>query len=131
MAATTQRNGNTKGKLKELQTCRIFFSSPFGGMEDEREELTRKYFPQIQHACNAKGIQFVAVDMRWGITSQAADQAQVINICLREVDRSDLFVGFFGQVCAEHLFSFSSHSKFSLNLIFFSLFLCNVLIISL
>ncbi|XP_076442546.1 TPR repeat-containing protein DDB_G0287407-like isoform X2 [Babylonia areolata] len=66
-------------------------------MEEEREELTRKYFPQIHHACNAKGIQFVAVDMRWGITSQAAENAQVINICLREIDRSDIFVGFFGQ----------------------------------
>ncbi|KAK7504283.1 hypothetical protein BaRGS_00004587 [Batillaria attramentaria] len=86
-----------KTKLREPGTCRIFFSSPFGGMEEEREELTRKYFPQIQHACNMHGVQFVAVDMRWGITSQAADDAQVINICLREVDRSDIFVGFFGQ----------------------------------
>ncbi|XP_070180221.1 TPR repeat-containing protein DDB_G0287407-like isoform X2 [Littorina saxatilis] len=86
-----------KGKLREPKTCRIFFSSPFGGMEEEREELTRKYFPHIQHACNAKGVQFVAVDMRWGITSQAAENAQVINICLREIDRSDIFVGFFGQ----------------------------------
>ena len=93
----TQR-AREKGKLQEPKTCRIFFSSPFGGMEEEREELTRKYFPQIQHACNAKGVQFVAVDMRWGITSQAVENAQVLNICLREIDRSDIFVGFFGQV---------------------------------
>ncbi|KAL8608278.1 hypothetical protein ACOMHN_042145 [Nucella lapillus] len=86
-----------RGKLQEPKTCRIFFSSPFGGMEEEREELTRKYFPRIHHACNSKGVQFVAVDMRWGITSQAAENAQVINICLQEIDRSDIFVGFFGQ----------------------------------
>jgi len=86
------------GKLKEPKTCRIFFSSPFGGMEEEREEFTRKYYPPIQHACSVKGVQFVAVDMRWGITSQAAENAQVINTCLREIDRSDIFVGFFGQV---------------------------------
>ena len=35
-------------QLREPKTCRIFFSSPFGGMEEEREELTRKYFPQFQ-----------------------------------------------------------------------------------
>ncbi|CAG5114750.1 unnamed protein product [Candidula unifasciata] len=66
-------------------------------MENEREELTRKYFPRLHHACNACGIQFVPVDMRWGITSEAAANAQVINICLREIDRSDVFIGFFGQ----------------------------------
>lgn len=43
-------------KLKDPRTLRVFFSSPFGGMEDEREELTRKYFPQIHHFCNAKGL---------------------------------------------------------------------------
>lgn len=84
--------------LQDKKTCRIFFSSPFGGMEDEREELTRRYFPKIHHLCSLHGIQFVAVDMRWGITSEASSSAQVINICLRELDRSDIFVGFFGQV---------------------------------
>lgn len=88
---------NFKFKLKDPQTCRIFFSSPFGGMEDEREELTRKYFPQIQHFCSQYGVNFVAVDMRWGITSEASSSSQVINICLRELDRSDFFAGFFGQ----------------------------------
>ncbi|XP_041350705.1 TPR repeat-containing protein DDB_G0287407-like [Gigantopelta aegis] len=84
-------------RLKDPRTCRIFFSSPFNGMEEEREELTRKYFPQIHHLCNSRGIQFVAVDMRWGITRESAESAQVINICLGELDRSDLFIGFFGQ----------------------------------
>ncbi|XP_076111481.1 TPR repeat-containing protein DDB_G0287407-like isoform X2 [Mytilus galloprovincialis] len=83
--------------LQDKKTCRIFFSSPFGGMENEREELTRRYFPKIHHLCSLHGIQFVAVDMRWGITSEASSSAQVINICLRELDRSDIFVGFFGQ----------------------------------
>ncbi|XP_052060988.1 TPR repeat-containing protein DDB_G0287407-like [Mytilus californianus] len=83
--------------LQDKRTCRIFFSSPFGGMEDERGELTRRYFPKIHHLCSLHGIQFVAVDMRWGITSEASSSAQVINICLRELDRSDIFVGFYGQ----------------------------------
>lgn len=87
-----------KGKLKDPRTCRIFFSSPFGGMEEERDELTRKYFPQLQHLCSSRGVQFVPVDMRWGITSEAADKAQTVNICLKEVDRCDIFVGFYGQV---------------------------------
>lgn len=85
-------------KLKNPQTFRVFFSSPFKGMEDEREELTRRYVPQIQHMCSEKGLQFVAVDMRWGITKEASENGQTICICLRELDRSDMIIGFFGQV---------------------------------
>ena len=86
-------------QLKESQTFRVFFSSPFKGMEEEREELTRRYLPEIQHKCTELGLQFVTVDMRWGISAESAQKAQTINICLREIDRSDMFVCFFGQVC--------------------------------
>ena len=85
-------------KLKDPSVCRIFFSSPFNGMEGEREELTRRYWPAITSLCRSKGIQFVPVDMRWGITMEQSASAQTINICLREIERSDMFVGFFGQV---------------------------------
>ena len=45
-----------KWKLKDPHVCRIFFSSPFNGMEKEREALTSLYWPQIQSRCNAQGI---------------------------------------------------------------------------
>lgn len=67
-------------------------------MEEERTELTRKYFPEIHHKCAEMGLQFVPVDMRWGITAESVKQAQTISICLKEIDRSDMIVGFFGQV---------------------------------
>lgn len=89
-----------KMDLKEPGVCRIFFSSPFRGLEIEREELTKKYWPQIKSYCNAQGLQFVPVDMRWGITTELSDSAQTIKICLKEINRSDIFVGFFGQVSA-------------------------------
>jgi len=77
---------------------RVFLSSPFGGMEKERELLTKKYFPKLAVKCEKAGFFFVPVDLRWGVTEQDAKQrASVAEICLREVDRSDAFVGFFGQ----------------------------------
>ncbi|XP_076442527.1 uncharacterized protein LOC143281281 [Babylonia areolata] len=84
-------------QLKNSQTFRVFFSSPFKGMEEEREELTRKYIPEIQHRCAEMGLQFVTVDMRWGISVESAQEAQTVNICLKEIDRCDMFVNFFGQ----------------------------------
>ena len=48
--------------------------------------------------CKRAGYEFVPVDMRWGITSEMSSNAATIEICLREMDRSDMIVGFFGQV---------------------------------
>ncbi len=44
----------------------VFFSSPFGGMEAEREILTHVYFPELRALCDAAGLAFVPVDLRWG-----------------------------------------------------------------
>lgn len=87
-----------KRKLREARVCRVFFSSPFRGMEAERELLTKQYFPTLQSLCNTHGVQFIPVDMRWGISHELSTNAKTIEICLREIDRSDIFVGFFGQV---------------------------------
>ena len=71
---------------------------PFKGMEQEREILMAKYIPELSHLCQTKGVSLVPVDMRWGITADAADNAQVVSICLKELDRADIFVGLFAQV---------------------------------
>ncbi|XP_041351126.1 TPR repeat-containing protein DDB_G0287407-like [Gigantopelta aegis] len=84
-------------RLKDPTTCRIFLSSPFRGMEEEREILMTKFIPELCHLCQAKGVSLVPVDMRWGITADAADNAQVVSICLKELDRADIFVGLFAQ----------------------------------
>ncbi|XP_068711774.1 TPR repeat-containing protein DDB_G0287407-like isoform X2 [Montipora foliosa] len=94
-----------KGDLKpQRKTARVFFSSPFGGLEEEREELTKKYWPQLSSICKKNGYEFVPVDMRWGITSEMSSNAATIEICLREMDRSDMIVGFFGQRYGWHGF---------------------------
>ena len=84
--------------FKTPGVCRIFISSPFNGLEEEREELTKRHWPRIQTLCASRGVQLRIVDMRWGITHHATVMAQTALICLKELDRSDIFVGFFGQV---------------------------------
>ncbi|XP_022080211.1 TPR repeat-containing protein DDB_G0287407-like [Acanthaster planci] len=83
--------------VQQRRIARIFWSSPFGGLEEERELLTKKYWPQLAHMCQKAGYEYAPVDMRWGITSDHSKQALTIEICLRELDRSDMIVGFFGQ----------------------------------
>ncbi|CAB4040060.1 TPR repeat-containing DDB_G0287407-like, partial [Paramuricea clavata] len=92
-----EQASQTQSKLSQ-KVIRVFFSSPFGGLELEREELTKKYWPQLQSLCSRHGYTFVPVDLRWGITSDLSASASTIMICLSEIDRSNIFVGFFGQV---------------------------------
>ena len=87
---------------REKYVVRVFFSSPFGGLEEERELLTKQYWPELAHLCQKSGYEFVPVDMRWGITTELSSEAATITICLRELDRSDVIVGFFGQVSTKH-----------------------------
>ena len=89
---------------QQRKTARVFLSSPFGGLEEEREELTKKYWPKLSSICKRAGYEFVPVDMRWGITSEMSSNAATIEICLREMDRSDMIVGFFGQVKSSKIF---------------------------
>ncbi|EGD80246.1 hypothetical protein PTSG_10922 [Salpingoeca rosetta] len=77
------------------RVIRAFFSSPFGGMEDERTTLTKLYFPELRAMCEAEGLTFVPIDLRWGITERDAQDARVLQLCLKEIDRCDMFVGFY------------------------------------
>ncbi|XP_077980178.1 TPR repeat-containing protein DDB_G0287407-like [Glandiceps talaboti] len=82
---------------QESRIVRVFFSSPFRGLEMEREELAKTYWPRLSSMCSKAGYEFVPVDLRWGITSEKMSNAGTVEVCLREIDRSDLFVGFYGQ----------------------------------
>lgn len=83
-------------KSTKSRNVRVFFSSPFGGMEGERDCLTKKYFPELISICQKYGYDFIPIDLRWGITKEAAENAKVLWLCLREIERSDIFVGFYG-----------------------------------
>lgn len=76
---------------------RVFISSTFADMNDERNALTL-VFPQIAELCKRRGVDFVPVDLRWGITENSAKEGRVLETCLREIDRSrPFFIGIIGQ----------------------------------
>ena len=47
---------------------RVFVSSTFRDMQAEREELVKRVFPQLRKLCEARGVVWGEVDLRWGIT---------------------------------------------------------------
>ena len=75
---------------------RLFISSTFVDMNEERDALVR-IFPQISELCNKRGVEFVPLDLRWGINEDAAKEGRVVETCLREVDDArPFFIGIIG-----------------------------------
>jgi hypothetical protein len=66
---------------------RIFVSSTFHDLKEERNALQEKVFPQLRELCMQHGARFQAIDLRWGVSEQASLDQQAMNICLGEIAR--------------------------------------------
>jgi hypothetical protein len=66
---------------------RIFVSSPFSDLKEERNVLQDEVFPKLRELCMAHGCRFQAIDLRWGISEEAALDQQTLTICLKEIER--------------------------------------------
>ncbi len=81
-----------------FRSIRVFVSSTFRDMQAEREELVKQVFPQLRRMCEARGVAWSEVDLRWGVTDEQKADGAVLPICLAEIDRSrPYFIGLLGQ----------------------------------
>src|SRR5689334_16386508 len=69
------------------KTFRLFISSPFADHKKERNALQEKVFPRLHDLCSQHGARFQAVDLRWGVSTEAGVDQQTLNICLEELHR--------------------------------------------
>jgi WD40 repeat protein len=69
---------------------RVFVSSTFADFKHERHALQELVFPGLRNYCAARGAHFQAVDLRWGISEDAAADQQTAELCLRELARCRL-----------------------------------------
>ena len=69
------------------RTFRLFVSSTFDDFELERDILRERVWPRLERFCEQWGARFEAVDLRWGVGSEAAADQQTMNICLGEIER--------------------------------------------
>ncbi len=68
-------------------TFRIFVSSTFSDLREERNALHRAVFPALKRLCEDRGARFQAIDLRWGVRQEAGLDQQAMRICLDEVKR--------------------------------------------
>jgi len=98
-----------------LPQLRIFLSSTFRDMHEEREQLIKVALPQLRHHIEQYRATVAEVDFRWGVTNEEATAGRILHRCFEEIDRSrPFFLAFFGRrygqtgieipedLCAQH-----------------------------
>ncbi|MFC1853920.1 AAA family ATPase, partial [candidate division CSSED10-310 bacterium] len=71
--------------MQKKRVFRVFVSSTFADLKEERNALQRLAFPRLRELCEEHGCHFQAIDLRWGIREQAALNQQTMKICLNEI----------------------------------------------
>jgi hypothetical protein len=66
---------------------RVFVSSTFTDLVAERNALQQHVFPRLRDYCARHGARFQAIDLRWGVSDEAALDQQTMTICFKELER--------------------------------------------
>eukprot|EP00002_Diphylleia_rotans_P034389 TRINITY_DN7378_c0_g1_i1.p1 TRINITY_DN7378_c0_g1~~TRINITY_DN7378_c0_g1_i1.p1 ORF type:complete len:1864 (-),score=413.33 TRINITY_DN7378_c0_g1_i1:109-5700(-) len=82
---------------------RIFISSPFKDMHVERDQIVKFAIPKLKSLCNKRDVLLTVVDLRWGVTEVQAKQSTMLLMCLREVEKCNVFVGLYGERYGLHI----------------------------
>ncbi len=81
----------------ESRTIRIFISSTFEDMKEERDYLITKIFPKLAAEAAKRDVTLIPLDLRWGISEEESRTGKVIEICLQEIEQSrPFFIGLLG-----------------------------------
>lgn len=69
------------------RTFRIFISSTFADLVEERSVLQSRVFPRLRALCENNGSRLLPVDLRWGVSEEAGRDQRTMWICLEEIKR--------------------------------------------
>lgn len=79
------------------RNIRVFISSTFRDMNEERDYLNGIIFPQVRQYCEKRFLRFTPIDLRWGIPEEDSRNGLVLSTCIEEVDNSrPFFIGILG-----------------------------------
>ena len=83
--------------LIDNRVVRVFISSTFQDMEDERKYLITRTFPRLRQFAEQRDVMLTELDLRWGITEEESMSGKVVDICFREIENSiPFFIGIIG-----------------------------------
>jgi len=89
---------DTTEPKRDDRQIRVFISSTFKDMQDERDYLVKNIFPQLRKLCESRAVTWTEVDLRWGITEAESSEGKVLPLCLAEIERCrPYFIGLLGE----------------------------------
>eukprot|EP00736_Rhodelphis_marinus_P002020 Rmarinus@m.10381 len=77
-------------QLEEMRVRRklaVFVSSTFTDTVEERNALVSEVFPKVREYAKTLGLEFEAVEMRWGIQDEAAADHRTWEFCQQQLER--------------------------------------------
>src|ERR1035441_9052249 len=77
---------------------RVFVSSTFRDMVEERDELMTQAWPELRRFCRERQVELVEVDLRWGIAEEQSTRKETLKLCLDEIRSCrPFFIGLLGE----------------------------------
>ena len=80
------------------RVVRVFISSTFRDMVEDRNELMSHVWPALRKICRERAVEFVEVDLRWGVTEEQSQRKETLRYCLAEIKCCrPFFIGLLGE----------------------------------
>ena len=77
---------------------RVFVSSTFKDMMEDRDELMNQTWPKLRRICRERHVELVEVDLRWGISEEQSERKETLKLCLDEIRSCrPFFIGLLGE----------------------------------
>jgi nephrocystin-3 len=82
----------------DRRVIRVFVSSTFRDMVEERNELMTQTWPELRRFCRERQVELVEVDLRWGIAEEQSTRKETLKLCLDEIRACrPFFIGLLGE----------------------------------
>ena len=76
---------------------KVFISSTFHDMQDERNHLVHNVFPLLRSMAAERNVVLTEIDLRWGIKQEESETGKTVEICLSEIEGArPFFIGLLG-----------------------------------
>lgn len=84
--------------LNDKRTIRVFISSTFRDMMEERDAMMTHTWPELRKFCRERQVELVEVDLRWGIAEEQSTRKETLKLCLDEIRACrPFFIGLLGE----------------------------------
>ena len=66
---------------------KIFISSTFQDMQEEREILLKETFLELKKIAKTRNVEVTEIDLRTGVSEEQAENGEIVKVCLDELER--------------------------------------------